>query len=147
MSLGLGLLLDSLISRREAIMALASTAALPFVLGCARNDKATGSASSDGNALELLDGFAENLLRLYPESATSLGIDTGTRAPLRSQLTDRSAQGQQRISSQVRADLERANAFNMSALTHATRTSVEVIRSAYATSLEGFSLPYGDVAV
>ena len=30
---------------------------------------------------------------------------------------------------------------------HATRTSVEVVRSAYATSLEGFALPYGDVTV
>jgi uncharacterized protein (DUF885 family) len=32
-------------------------------------------------------------------------------------------------------------------LSHSTRTSVEVVRSAYSTALEGFMLPYGDVAV
>ena len=91
--------------------------------------------------------MADNLLRLLPESATSLGIDTGARAALRSQLADRSAEGQQRIATQLRADLERVNAFNTSGLSHATRTSVEVVRSAYATSLEGFALPYGDITV
>ena len=82
-----------------------------------------------------------------PEGATSLGIDTGARAALRSQLTDRSAQGQQQIANQLRADLERIKALNTSGLPHATRTSIEVVRSAYTTSLEGFALPYGDVAV
>ena len=60
---------------------------------------------------------------------------------------DRSAEGQQRIASQLRRDLERANAFDASGLPHATRTSVEVVRSAYATALEGFAMPYGDVPV
>ena len=101
----------------------------------------------EANALALLDQIADNLLRLAPESATSLGIDTDARAALRSQLSDRSAQGQQRIASQLRADLAQASAFDTSELSHATRTSVEVVRSAYATSLEGFALPYGDVAV
>ena len=147
MSLEFRFLLDSLISRREAIAALASTAALPFVFGCVRDATHIEPASPDRDALALLDSFAENLLRLSPESATSLGIDTGARASLRSQLTDRSPQGQQRIASQLRMDLDRANAFKTSELTHATRTSFEVIRSAYATSLEGFALPYGDIPV
>jgi uncharacterized protein (DUF885 family) len=103
--------------------------------------------ASEADALALLDELAENLLRLLPESATSLGIDIGARAPLRSQLADRSAEGQQRIANQLRSDLERANAFDASRLTHAMRTSVEVVRSAYATALQGFALPYGDVPV
>ena len=101
----------------------------------------------EADARALLDELGENLLRLLPESATSLGIDTGARASLRAQLTDRSAAGQQRIASQLKGDLERANAVDTSALSHATRTSVEVVRSAYATALQGFALPYGDVAV
>ena len=32
-------------------------------------------------------------------------------------------------------------------LDHATRTSVEVVRSAYSTALEGMALPYGDITV
>ncbi len=81
------------------------------------------------------------------ESATSLGIDKGNRAPLRWRLSDRSGIGQQRLAQTIRADLARANAIDTSGLSHATRTSVEVVRSAYATALEGFMLPYGDVAV
>jgi uncharacterized protein (DUF885 family) len=99
------------------------------------------------DARALLDELADNLLRLSPESATSLGIDTGARASLRGQLTDRSAAGQQRIASQLKSDLERANAVTTSGLSPGTRTSVEVVRSAYATALQGFALPYGDVDV
>ena len=138
-------LLDLLMSRREVLAALAS--ALPFIAGCAREKTPGRPATRDTDALALLDTFAENLLRLAPESATSLGIDSGARAPLRSQLADRSTEGQRRIANQLRADLERANAFDTSGLSSAARTSLEVVRSAYATSLEGFSLPYGDVAV
>src|SRR6185436_13118740 len=47
----------------------------------------------------------------------------------------------------VRQDLERAKAFDVSGLDHATRTSVEVVRSAYTTAAEGFALPYGDITV
>jgi uncharacterized protein (DUF885 family) len=136
-----------LLSRREAIAALASAAALSLMPACARDGAPPPSAPNEADALALLDGLADNLLRLLPESATSLGIDTGARAALRSQLADRSAEGQQRVAKQLRADLERVNAFNASGLSHATRTSVEVVRSAYATSLEGFALGYGDITV
>jgi uncharacterized protein (DUF885 family) len=135
-------------NRREALVALASAAALPFAQGCTREPAASATpATTEADAIAMLDQIADNLLRLAPEGATSLGIDTGARAALRSQLTDRSAQGQQQIANQLRADLERINAVNTSGLPHATRTSVEVVRSAYTTSLEGFALPYGDVAV
>ena len=104
-------------------------------------------ATTEADALALLEQSLTTSCVSAPEGATSLGIDTGARAALRSQLTDRSAQGQQRIANQVRADLERVKAFDTSGLSHATRTSVEVVRSAYATALEGFALPYGDITV
>jgi uncharacterized protein (DUF885 family) len=136
-----------MISRREAIAALASTSILPLLSACAGNRAPTQLATNDDDALALLDRVADNLLRLTPESATSLGIDTGARAALRSQLADRSAEGQQRVAKQTRADLERVNALTTTGLSHAVRTSVEVVRSAYTTSLEGFALPYGDITV
>jgi len=95
----------------------------------------------------LLDQVAENLLHLFPEGATSLGIDTGRRAALRSQLSDRSADGRQRVAGQVRADLERVKALSLSGLPPAIRTSLEVVQSAYARALEGFGFPYGDTTV
>ncbi len=138
----------SLMNRREALAALAATAALPLLPGCNSTPAPPPAAANlAADALALLDRIGENYLRFAPESATTLGIDTGARAALRSQLANRSAEGQQKIADQVRQDLERAKAFDTSALGHATRTSVEVVRSAYATALEGFALPYGDITV
>ncbi|HEX6315347.1 MAG TPA: DUF885 domain-containing protein [Gemmatimonadaceae bacterium] len=136
-----------MVSRRDVIAALASTAALPLLNACMRAGDSQSSRGDDARALALLDECAEHLLALFPESATSLGIDTGNRAALRSQLTDRSAAGKQRIADQVRADLERVNALDTEGLSHKTRTSIEVVKSAYATALEGFALPYGDITV
>ena len=136
--------LDQL-TRRETLAALAASAALPLV---SRSAPAFAQApANDASAAALLDSIAENLLWLSPESATSLGIDKDKRAPLRSRLGDRSGIGQQRLAQTLRADLVRANAIDTSGLSHSTRTSVEVVRSAYAVALEGFQLPYGDVAV
>jgi uncharacterized protein (DUF885 family) len=139
-----------LLNRREALAALASTAALPLVSACGGNPSSAPPAqppASQADALALLDQIGDNFLRFAPETATSLGVDTGARAALRSELADRSEAGKQKIASQVRQDLERAKAFDTSALDHATRTSVEVVRSAYTTALEGFALPYGDITV
>ena len=143
------------LSRRQAVAALSASAALPLLSAC---QKAVGApataaplpaspAAAPVDASALLDSIAENLLRLSPEGATSLGIDKGEHAALRSQLSDRSAAGQQRVAETLRADLARVNAIDTAALDHSTRTSVEVVKSAYATALEGFALPYGDVAV
>jgi uncharacterized protein (DUF885 family) len=121
--------------------------ALPLMAGCARDGGSKPQGSNDAGALTLLDSVADNLLKLQPEAATSLGVDTGARAALRSQLADRSEEGKQRLAKQVRADLDRITAIDTSGLSHAVRTSVEVVRSAYATALDGFALPYGDITV
>ncbi len=142
---------DAPVNRRQLLAALASAAVLPLLPACAaalRAPSAPPSPSpSDDAALAVLNDIGEQLLRLFPESATSLGIDTGSRADLRSRLSDRSAAGTQRVAAQLRADLARANAIDTTPLSFATRTSVEVVRSAYATALEGFSIPYGDTSV
>ena len=137
-----------LINRREAIAALASTAALSLLPACRGKSAATSpGTNAQGTASAMLDQIGENFLKAFPENATSLGVDTGARARLRSQLTDRSADGQTRIADQVREDLDRARAISTDGLSHATRTSVDVVRSAYATAVEGFALPYGDITV
>jgi uncharacterized protein (DUF885 family) len=134
------------LSRREAVAALSASAALPFLSG-GLSPAFAQTTSADVQASALLDSIAENLLRQSPESATSLGIDKGQHIALRSQLADRSGIGQQRLAQTLRGDLARANAIDVSALSHSVRTSVEVVRSAYANALEGFMQPYGDVAV
>ena len=138
-------------SRREALGSIGATSAFTLLGGCATTKLGPtiigARPATEADAVALLDSIAENLLALSPESATSLGIDKGARAPLRSQLSDRSAAGQARVAATLRADLARAEAIDTGGLTFATRTSVDVVRSAYRTALEGFALPYGDVAV
>jgi uncharacterized protein (DUF885 family) len=135
---------DLSFSRRQAIGALsAGVAAVALPTGRAFAQ----APASEAQATNLLESIGENLLALSPESATSLGIDTGARAVLRSRLADRSKAGQDRIAATLRADLARAEAVNTAGLTHSTRTSVEVVKSAYRVALDGFAQPYGDVAV
>ena len=140
-------MLNPPLSRREVLAALLSTAVLPALSACAREGKSNSTETMDADAIALLDECAEHLLAVFPESATSLGIDTGNRAALRSQLTDRSEAGKKHIADVVRADLARVNAFDTSGLSYKTRTSIEVVKSAYTTALEGFALPYGDPTV
>ncbi|HEX6741295.1 MAG TPA: DUF885 domain-containing protein [Sphingomicrobium sp.] len=135
------------LTRRETVAALAASAAFALLPGCKVQPGKAGLAAGDADASKLLDSIAENLLRLGPEGATSLGIDTGKRAAMRTELGDRSPAGQEKLAAMLRADLARADAIDTAALSFPVRTSVEVVRSAYKTALEGLALPYGDVAV
>jgi uncharacterized protein (DUF885 family) len=113
----------------------------------ARATPASAAPTTEAQAKALLDSFADHLVQLKPERATTLGVDTGARAALRSRLEDRSPAGVARIAATLRADLARANAVDTSKLSFPTRTSIEVVKSAYRTALEGFALPYGDVPI
>lgn len=140
------------LSRRHLLAGMGASATA-LVLGVCRQWKATAAdpAASDSSiaqrANSLLDSIAENLIVHSPESATSLGVDTGSRAALRSQLADRSATGQRSVAETLSADLKRIRALDITGLDHATRTSLAVVESAYEAALAGFALPYGDVAV
>ena len=132
---------------RRQTLAGAGLGAMALTLhGCATMARASGPGDPQ-SATALLDDFAWRLLELTPEEATSKGVDTGEHAYLRSRLEDRSAAGQARIAQVVREDLARAEAFDAAGLDPSTRTSFEVVKSAYRTALDGFALPYGDVAV
>jgi len=128
---------ENSLTRREVLASLASLAVLPLLSACGGYTASppVTTTNPDADALALLDDIANNLLNLFPESATSLGIDVGARAGLRSRLTDRSAEGKVRIARQVRADLDRLNAFHATSLSYSTRTSIDVVRSAYTTAL------------
>ncbi|HET7709081.1 MAG TPA: DUF885 family protein [Sphingomicrobium sp.] len=131
-------------TRRKAVAGLAASAAFPLF---GRAVSATQFPHEEAAAKALLDSIAENLLAASPEIASSLGVDSGARVGLKHKLADLSGIGQQRIAQMLRADLARASAIDTSQLSHSTRTSVEVVKSAFATALEGFQLPYGDVPV
>ena len=102
---------------------------------------------SEPAAKALLDRIADDYMRLSPETATSNNVDKGKLAPLKFRLGDRSQAGQDRFAAMVRRNLAAVDALDLKGLSPSTRTSLEVVASAYRTGLKGFALPYGDVAV
>ena len=146
---------DASLSRRTFIGALGATSALTVLPGCVQGQVTevepitTTMVPPAGQTAgeRLLEEFAWNLLEHEPLRASSLGVDTGERAYLRSRLSDASQAGQQAYAATLARDLERARQFPKVGMDAATRTSFEVVESAYATALEGFALPYGDIPV
>jgi uncharacterized protein (DUF885 family) len=132
------------ITRRQALAGLAASVSAFALPGCARTLAATPAALAPQ---ALLDDIAWNLLEHSPGGATALGVDTGEKAYLRRQLGGSSPEAIDALEATLRADLARARAVDTSGLDPATRTSFEVVESAYSTSLHGLALPYGDVAV
>ena len=132
------------ITRRRFVSLLGAGSTLAALPGCARS---LASAPPPASADALLDQVAWNLLAHEPERATSLGVDTAAHAGLRGKLRDTSPAGIASYTETLRADLARVRAQPREGLAPATVTSLEVVESAYATALDGFAQPYGDVAV
>ncbi len=134
----------SSLSRRDALVLLAGTGAAMALPSCVHGNAPARANTEVG---QLLDDIAWRLIETGPEAATSLGIDTGARAELRSRLGDRSAAGMEQLAIILRNDLRRVEGIATERLDPPTATSLAVVRSAYRTALDGFDLPYGDVAV
>jgi uncharacterized protein (DUF885 family) len=131
----------TMLSRRGALHLLAAGgSALIFPTGVAEG-------RSPRDAAALLDAVAWRLLETDPEQATALGLDKEAHAGLRARLKDRSAAGIACVAAQVRDDLAKVDALDRAGRDPAEGTSLAVVRSAYRLALDGFALPYGDVAV
>ncbi len=145
------------VSRRTLLsQSTAATLAMTFPLASC-SDKSTKNAKAvsthatntdhEKSAKDLLGQATDLMLNAYPESASSAGIDSGKYAALKSKLTDRSPAGQAKIKGDVRAMLGKMNAVNTSALPADTALNLEVVRSVFDMSAQGFDLPYGDMAL
>lgn len=132
------------LTRRQTLAALGATTALTLS-GC-KTYAGSGSALAD-TPDAWLEQVGYNLLAHEPERATSLGVDVGQYAGLRAKLEDQTAAGQQAYAETLRRDLATTRAFPRDGMTGDQLTSFEVVESAYEVALDGFALPYGDVAV
>ena len=129
--------------------AVAATAALTAA-GCkpstrpplSKPDQAKKSAVED-----LLTEATDLILNAYPESASSAGIDKGKYLRHKSELTDRSPEGQARIKSGVKDMLAKLNAVDTKELAADEALDLNVVRTVFETSARGFDLPYGDMAL
>ena len=140
------------VSRRRALALLAAGGSLFGVRAGAVAAPAPNSAPDLASApapqsTALLDAIAWRLLELQPERATSLGVDTGEHAGLRSRLEDRSPDGVARLVALLESDLARVDMAAAQTPDAPTRQDLAVIRTAYRTALAGYAQPYGDVAI
>ncbi len=91
-----------------------------------------------------LAAFADEILRLSPEQATALGLDTGTYAGLKSKLSDASPAGDAAWAAQVRSMRQRlTSGTNAATLTDADRTIYDTVLYAADRGIEGTAFRYG----
>ena len=141
------------VSRRTLLQTSAAAAAMTTlsVAGCSdkivQTDSQPLSPGLDKSASKLLDQATDLMLKAYPESASSAGIDKGKYLHHKSRLTDRSPAGQASIETDVRVLLAKLNKIDTSALPSEQALNVDVVRSVFAMTAEGFDFSYGDVAL
>jgi uncharacterized protein (DUF885 family) len=126
-------------TRRQLLLGAGSTLALATA-------PALAQAANDAPGEALIARTAEQMLKDYPETSTSLGIDKDRRAELKHRLTDRTPQGQAKIAAHLKQSLAEIAAIDTAALSPAMRTHVDVIQASFANALQGFGFGYGDVA-
>jgi uncharacterized protein (DUF885 family) len=85
----------------------------------------TAEASKNLNAL--FDAFVNEQLDHAPEGATSLGIDTGSRAHQRSELSDHSLAEADRLKALIADQLKRLETFNRASLNTGDAVGYDVV--------------------
>ncbi|WP_347304522.1 DUF885 family protein [Croceibacterium sp. TMG7-5b_MA50] len=103
--------------------ALGMCAALPV----AAQGTAGVPTPADAQLREMLDRFFAARMAESPEGATRLGLDTGTLAPLRSQLDDRSAAGAAAELARAKTELAELQAVPAASLSPDARLDHEVV--------------------
>ena len=138
--------ISNIITRRQALYGLGGVSALALVPGCAGSAFSTANPAAAG-ADAFLDEIAYSMLAHEPGRATGLGVDTGEYAAWRGTFGTPGEAGRQAYAATLRADLAKVRAYPKSGLTPDQQVGFDVVESAYSKALEGFALPYGDVAV
>ena len=133
---------------RRTLLGTSAAALAVSVTGCGKpSGSAADSSYVAGNAKAVLDSATDMMIRSYPETASSAGLDSGKYGALKSKLTDRTAEGQAAIESNVRAALADLRAIDTSALPADDALDIEVTRTLFTTAANGFDFEFGDNAM
>ncbi|NDC59124.1 MAG: DUF885 family protein, partial [Alphaproteobacteria bacterium] len=103
-------------------------------------------ASATATFRAALDRFADQILALQPEQATSLGVDTGKRAPLRFQLGDASEAGDQSWARQVRAMIATLGKIDRRKLSGSDQVRYDTVKYAAERGVDGLAFSYAGAA-
>ncbi|MES2163620.1 MAG: DUF885 family protein [Pseudomonadota bacterium] len=129
-------------SRRDLLLSALSATAVSALPGFALAQ----AAPADARFSTLLDNFADEILRLAPTSATSLGIDKGARAGLKAQLEDLSPTGDAAWAAQVKSMLGRLSALDRNALGAEAQIRYDTVRYAATEGVAGLRFSFGGAA-
>lgn len=141
-------------TRRDMLRTALSAAAVSTLPAFARAGDATmapaelanSANSADSRLTALLADFAEEILRLQPETATSLGLDSGAHAPLKAQLADASPAGDAQWAAQVHSMQTRLTALDGAQLGADAQIHYDSMRYATGAGIEGLRFSYGGAA-
>lgn len=133
-------------TRRHVLAGSAGGLALATLPAAAR---AATAPAKPTPARVLLDRIADEVLRLAPEQATGLGVDTGARAALRGKLSDPTPAGDARFAAEVASVDRRLKALprvrmaaddrlRVDTVAYAAERGLEAKQWFYATAAEGF---------
>jgi uncharacterized protein (DUF885 family) len=120
---------------------LASAGAAGAVAALPVAARAQGSADADLRAM--LDRFFYARLADNPESATSLGLDTGERAALKSRLSDTSRAGQAKQFARAKQELAALKAVPRDRLGETARLDYDVVEYSLERTVAGERFDYG----
>jgi uncharacterized protein (DUF885 family) len=110
--------------------------------------RALAAAATDGADAKLrvlLDKFFYARLDQSPEQATRLGLDTGKRVALQSQLGDESIDGQARELKRTKTELAELRKIDTAKLSPKAKLDYDVVAYQLAHAIDGATrFPYGD---
>lgn len=122
-------------TRRQILMAAGAAAARPAAVAAA------SPAQTDFDTL--MQRCADEMLAEHPQAATSLGLDTGTRAGLRARWDNRSRDGIAGQQSTCAARLSELRRIDAKALTAEQRLTLETVIWAHQLGADGRRFAHG----
>jgi uncharacterized protein (DUF885 family) len=145
-------------TRRDLLLSATAIAVLPGsaraqasgadVSGAASASIATTRAQiADPRLGAVFDKITRGLLDEEPEVATFLGVDTGPRAALKTQLNDRSWAAEQQGGASCAAWIAELQAIDPATLNDRDRVNYETVGYALALGVDGAKFSYGDNAL
>ena len=129
--------------RRRHFLASAGAATIGAALPRIATAATTTAGARDAELRALLDRFFYARLEDSPEQATSLGLDTGPRAALKSRLDDTSRAGEARQFARARRELAALRAIPRDALGAAARLDHDIVSYALERVVAGERYAFG----
>jgi uncharacterized protein (DUF885 family) len=124
---------------------LATAGAAAFTTAAGLPFGALAQADPDAALATMLDRFFNAQVDERPEQATSLGLDKGARAPLKSQLTRRSAEERARRLGRERERLAQLKTIDRSKLKPSSQVDYDVVSYQLSNAIDGQTrFPYGE---